>query len=161
MTSDVLFRNSRQWRDTPLSYGCSLASRVLVALCSVRGDAALEPGVAAAFSARWRSAVVMSLLLLALFLRDCSSSPVPAMSALSVGEAVSTRLLLTHGQWRGGKQACQGHWSVLIYSWSQIALTFLAREPMAVFTGQWDLRRGVLPLRWDWSVNLWHRFVFV
>ena len=165
MTPHVLFRNSRQWRDTPLSHGCSLASSVLVAfaLCS-RGCSA-RTRCAAAFSAQWRSAVVMSLLLLVLFLWDCSSSRVPAMSAPSMGEAVSTLLLLTHGQWRGGKQACQGHWSVLIYSWSQIALTSLARKPileaMAVFTGQWNFRRGALPLRWDWSVNLWHRFVFV
>lgn len=146
----MLFRNSRQWRDTPLSHGCFLASSVLVAfvlvafvLCSWGCSA--QTRCAAAFSARWRSAVVMSLLLLALFLWDCSSSLVPAMSAPSVGEAVSTLLLLTHGQWLGGKQTCQGHWSVLIYSWFQIALTSLAREPvlevMAVFTGQWNFGR--------------------
>lgn len=94
-----------------------------------------------------RSALVMSSLLWALLLQGCSSSPVPATSALSVGEALSTLLLLPHGQWPwGGKQAHQGHWSVLICSWSQIPLTSLARKPvieaMAVFIGQWSFRRG-------------------
>jgi len=86
----------------------------------------------AAFSACWRSAVMMSLLLLVLLLRDCSSFlvlvPEPALHAWE--SCVNTAVANSWSVSDGGEQACLGHGSVLTYSWSQIALTSLTGKPV-------------------------------
>lgn len=121
----VLFRNSRQLKEAPITWLLLAFSMLASPAASPQTECAWTLH-AAAFTACWRSAVMMSLLLLLLLLWDCFSFLVPEPALHAWESCVNTAVANSCSVSDGGEQACLGHRSVLIYSWSQIALTSLA-----------------------------------